>query len=52
VDFELKFREASIFEFQLNLVEFLLGIFKLGWNLDKRLVFAPSDQLNSWERVW
>jgi fructosamine-3-kinase len=25
---------------------------QIGMNIDKRLVFAPSDQLNSWKRVW
>jgi hypothetical protein len=38
-----KFREPSMFECEENLIEFLLEISKFGWNLDKRLIFAPSD---------
>jgi hypothetical protein len=38
-------------KFEESLLGFLLGIFKLEWNKVKRLVFAPSDQLNAWRRV-
>jgi hypothetical protein len=52
VDFEWKFKEDSRFEFDSNWIEFLLGTSNFWWNLDKRLVFTPTDQLNSWEIVW
>jgi hypothetical protein len=38
-------------KFEESFLGFLFGIFKLEWNKVKRLVFAPSDQLNAWRRV-